>query len=259
MQLGDGVRDGGEASLTVTERARFAEHRVHQRRADWLIGRLTAKSVVARALGFPADGPLGAIEIENDPSGAPYARVAPEKSALGRFAPGERLPISLSISHTEGYALCAAAPLDPAGDGSHAAVGIDLGRVEPRSPEFLATFLTEDERDFVRAAPRPEQPLRSNLVWCAKEAVLKALGLGLTVDTFDLTCLPEAGSVRPIPWQIIPRGEEWHPFVATCIPSLLAGGGMVRGAWRSFPGLVGALACWERSVRAFPPGRDART
>jgi len=239
------VRDGGEASLTVVERARLAEHRVHQRRADWLIGRLTAKSVVARALGLPADGPLDAIEIGNDPSGAPYARVAPEERALGRFAPGERLPISVSISHTEGYALCAAAPLDPAGDGS---LGIDLGRVEPRSPEFLATFLTEDERDFVRAAPRPEQPLRSNLIWCAKEAVLKALGLGLTVDTFDLTCLPEAGSVRPIPWQMTPRDEEWHPFVATCSPSLLAGGATVRGAWRTFPGLVGALACRERSV-----------
>jgi hypothetical protein len=121
-------------------------------------------------------------------------------------------------------------------------LGIDLGRVEPRSPGLVETFFTEDERRFVRAAPTEERELRANLVWCAKEAVLKALGLGLTVDTRDLSCLPSPGLADPSEFPVAPREGEWRPFVAACGPALLPGGGTILGIWRTFPGFVGALA-----------------
>ena len=215
-----------------------------RRRAEWLIGRLTAKSVLVAALeeALPGDWPLDALEIANDPRGVPYARIAPEAGQVFGFWPGERLPLSVSISHTEGLALCAATRAGPAGDGSRRALGIDLGAVEPRSHEFVETFFTEDEQRFVRDAPPRERALHVNLIWCAKEAVLKALGLGLTVDTFGVSCRPEPGLADPAEWPIAPADGAWRPFFATCGPALVAGGGTIRGIWRSLPGFVGALA-----------------
>jgi len=227
---------------------------VPKRRADWLIGRIAAKSVVAAALAnvIPGDWPLRAIELPSGSSGMPYARIAPESGPVAGFAPGERLPISVTISHAEGHALCAATWSEPVDDGSRRTLGIDLGLVEPRSRELVATFFTEDEQRFVRDAPPWERDLRANLIWCAKEAVLKALGLGLTVDTFDLSCRPEAGLADPAEWPLAPADDAWRPFVATCSPGLVPGGGTIRGVWRSFPGFVGALA--TSSGRALPEG-----
>lgn len=215
-----------------------------KRRADWLIGRLTAKSLVAAALAdaVPGDWSLRSIEIASESSGMPYARVAPEADPVAGFAAGERLPISLSISHAEGHALCAATWSDPVDDGSPRTLGIDLGLVEPRSREFAQTFFTDDEQRFVRCAPPWEHGERANLVWCAKEAVLKALGLGLTVDTFNLSCLPAADAADAAEWALSPATGEWSPFVARCSAALLPGGGTIRGIWRAFPGFVGALA-----------------
>ena len=215
-----------------------------RRRADWLIGRLTAKTVVARALDdvFPGPWHPGALEIPSDASGMPYARIAPEAGGMAGFAPGERLPISVSISHTEGYALCAATCSASATDGARRALGVDLGRSEPRSHGFVGTFFTPDEQGFLRDAPPRDRARRANLIWCAKEAVLKALGLGLTVDTIELSCLPGSGAADPAEWPLTPADDAWRPFVARCGPGLVPGGGTIRGVWRSFPGFVAALA-----------------
>jgi phosphopantetheinyl transferase (holo-ACP synthase) len=217
---------------------------VPKRRADWLLGRVVAKAVVAEALAdaLAGDWPLRAIEIPSDRSGMPYARLAPEAGPVGGFAPGERLPISVSISHAEGHALCAATCSGPADGMARRTLGVDLGLVEPRSRAFVVTFFTEDEQRFVRDASPSERGLRANLIWCAKEAVLKVLGLGLTVDTRDLSCLPEPGQADPAEWPIAPADDRWRPFVGTCGPALLPRGGTIRGIWRSFPGFVGALA-----------------
>jgi phosphopantetheinyl transferase (holo-ACP synthase) len=217
---------------------------VPKRRDDWLMGRIAAKSVVAAALEdvFPGPWPPRAIEIASASSGMPYARLAPEAGQGGGFAPGERLPISVSISHTAGHALCAATCFGRADGAPPRWIGIDLGLVEPRSQEFLGTFFTEEERRFVGDAPPSERDLRANVVWCAKEAVLKALGLGLSVDTLGLSCIPEAGLADPAEWPTAPADGAWRPFVATCGPALLGRGGTIRGIWRAFPGFVGALA-----------------
>lgn len=230
--------------MTAGERARLAGLRTPKRRADWLLGRFTAKSVVAAALGdaLRGDWPLRAIEIPSEPGGRPYARLAPEAGPVSGLAPGERLPISVSISHVEGHALCAASWTEPVAGGSRHALGIDLGLVEPRSDELVGTFFTPDEQRFVREAPPRERALRANLIWCAKEAVLKAVGLGLTVDTFGLCCLPEPGVADAAEWPLAPAEGAWRPFVARCGPAVVPGGGWMRGIWRSFPGFVGALA-----------------
>ncbi len=249
----------GDGSLTVAERARLAGFRVPKRRADWLIGRIAAKSVVAAAMAdvVPGDWPLRAIEIPSDASGMPWARLAPEAGPVAGFAPGERLPISVSISHAGGHALCAATWSAPAAGGSRRTLGIDLGVVEPRSREFVATFFTEDEQRFVRDALPLERSLRANLIWGAKEAVLKALGLGLTVDTLGLSCLPENGPADPAEWPLAPLDDAWRPFVARCGADLVPSGGTIRGIRRSFPGFVGVLACTRRPLASPVQSRRA--
>jgi phosphopantetheinyl transferase (holo-ACP synthase) len=211
---------------------------VPKRRADWLAGRRAAKAVVARALRelAPGEWPLAAIEIASAPGGAPFARVAPEAAPVAGFAPGERLPAAVSISHAEGRALCAAAV------GPGRALGVDLGLVEPRSPAFVETFLAADEQAFVREGPPSQRDLRANLVWGAKEATLKALGLGLTVDTVALSCLPEPGLADAAAWPLSPAVGGWRPFVARCGPAVVPGGAIVRGIWRGFGPFVAALA-----------------
>jgi phosphopantetheinyl transferase (holo-ACP synthase) len=215
---------------------------VEKRRADWLAGRKAAKSVVAAALAaaVPGEWPPAALEIRAEPGGRPFAALAPEARPSGRFAPGQRLPVAVSISHAGAFALGAAA-LEERG-GARLGLGIDLGVVEPRSRVFLETFLGEEERRFVQDGPPADRDLRANLVWCAKEAVLKALGLGLTVDTWAVRCLPEAGDVDPR-WPLVPADGGWRPFVATCDPALLHRGEAVRGIWRPLGGgLVAALS-----------------
>ncbi|MGC4001242.1 MAG: 4'-phosphopantetheinyl transferase superfamily protein [Anaeromyxobacter sp.] len=182
-----------EAWLTGAERERLGQLRVPRRRLEWLVGRLVAKSVVARALAEIHGGrwPPPALEILPEVGGRPVVRLAPGAEPVAGFTPGDLLPVTLSISHTEGHAMCAAA----VGAGAPG-IGIDLGRIEPRSPAFLETFLTAAEQAFVRGSP-DGHPVRANLVWCGKEAALKALGLGLTVDTLLVSCLPsEPGTPR---------------------------------------------------------------
>lgn len=242
--------------LTAAERAQLAAFRVPWRRADWLVGRITAKVVVAEAVGqvFPGPWPLSSIEIASHVTGMPYARVAPEGQPLAGFAPGQHLPVSVTISHIHEQALCAATCDGPGGDGRVLALGIDLGVVEPRSRALIEDYFTDEERRFVRDGPEAERELRANLIWCAKEAVLKALGLGLTVDTRELSCRPENGLADRAEWLLAPADAGWQPFQAACSPALLPGGGTIRGIWRAFPGLVGTLASCAAPGRSCESG-----
>lgn len=247
------------AALTVAERARLDELRVAKRRAEWLLGRLAAKSVVAQALrdAIPGAWPPEALEIASAPSGMPYARLAPEAVPVASFRPGERLPVTVTVSHTAGHALCAASWCAPSSGGGVArALGADLGVVEPRSPAFLETFFTDAEQRWVRAAPWWERDVRANFVWCAKEAALKALGVGLTVDTRALECRAEPGAADPVEWPLAPAEHAWSPFTAACSSSLVPGGETIRGIWQRLPGFVAALAVRAAEPRASVAGAE---
>ncbi|QDV34368.1 polyketide synthase [Tautonia plasticadhaerens] len=138
-----------------------------RRRTLRLWGRIAAKEAARRlwlAEGrghlYPAD-----LTIEPDESGRPVL--------LPGVGPGGRdMPI-LSISHTEGVAV-ALASRDPG-----ARVGIDVERITPRSGSFEDLAFGPGERallDRFDAERRPEWVAR---LWCAREAVAKATGLGM--------------------------------------------------------------------------------
>jgi 4'-phosphopantetheinyl transferase len=148
--------------LAADERARLDGMRVAKRRADYLLGRWTAKQAIAARL-MPAP-PLGALAIRAAADGAPEA-----------FIDGAPLALTVSISHSAGRALAAVRD-------TTAALGADLERVEPRSQLLVNDFFTLDEAAQVRAYPQELRDCAITLIWSAKESALKALRCGLRED-----------------------------------------------------------------------------
>ncbi|WP_152034583.1 4'-phosphopantetheinyl transferase family protein [Paracidovorax avenae] len=89
--------------------------------------------------------------------GAPYLEGGPD--------------LRISIAHSGGWIACATAP--------SACVGIDIE--QPRQRDWLAGApwaLHPAEIAWMRENPQ-QQPLQGLLHWCRKEALVKALGLGM--------------------------------------------------------------------------------
>lgn len=162
--------------LSEQEWGIFAQLKSEKRAHDWLMGRWTAKTLIRQLTGAS----LNAIRIFNHANGAPYCPDFP------RF--------SLSISHAGDHAFCAVV------DDGERRIGADIEHIEPRIDGFVADYFTPDEQISVRQADDPNRLI--TLIWSAKEAVLKALQLGLTMDVRLINCaiLPTspAGDWQPI-------------------------------------------------------------
>ncbi len=152
-----------EEWLSVWEAARQHALKVPKRRADWRLGRWTAKRAVAGLLEISEN--LANIEIVADASGAPRVLVS-----------GEPVGVSISLSHRAGMAACAVSE-------QRGMLGCDLESIEPRSDAFLADYFTPEEQAWISAADAGERPRLSALFWSAKESALKALREGLRMDT----------------------------------------------------------------------------
>ncbi len=151
--------------LTPGEVAVVSKLTVPKRERDWLLGRWTAKQALTAWPGLADRAPTSArLEIRAAEDGAPEA-----------FLDAEPLPISLSISHSGGRALCAV--LDSG------AVGCDLEHVETRSELFVHDYFTHSEQELVASRSEADRPLYENLIWSAKESALKALRLGLRASS----------------------------------------------------------------------------
>ena len=156
---------------------------VEKRRHEWLLGRCAAKQAVQSLLERNLNLHLSPtdIEIVPDAYGRPLVSVAP---------PFRDRP-SLSIAHSQGTAV-ALAVLDP-----QTRVGIDLESLTHRRQDFEAIAFSPDERSLLAALPgdlRQEWALR---MWCAKEAVGKALGRGLSAGllAFHITGVETASGI----------------------------------------------------------------
>jgi 4'-phosphopantetheinyl transferase len=183
--------------LAPAERARLAELRAPTRRADWRLGRWTAKRAVAARLASGGSAPAAAaVEVRAAPDGAPEVLVG-----------GHPAPLAVSLSHRAGLAVCMVAP-------AGAALGCDLELVEPRSDAFVADYLTTPERAAVQAAAAADRPLLVALLWSAKESALKALRTGLRLDTRWVAVDPPApaghGRWRPLTVRHPATGRVFH-------------------------------------------------
>ena len=137
-------------ALSEKEAAQHAAFVMEKRRSEWLAGRLAAKLLLAA----PGE-PLSRYEIASD--------------LLGRPSCGGTL---LSISHSNGWAVAAVKP-------GAAFLGVDLEKIEPRHPAWYRDYFHPTE------LPRPDASEGTRL-WAVKEAVMKALGLGLMADPMHI-------------------------------------------------------------------------
>ncbi len=196
--------------LSPGEVAVVSRFTVLKREHDWLLGRWTAKQALAAWPGLSIDpSDFSRLEIRAAGDGAPEA-----------FWDGSALPLSVSISHSGGRALCAIL------EGGN--VGCDLEHIETRSELFVHDYFTEPEQALVAALPEADRPLYENLIWSAKESALKALRVGLKADTHTVEVdLPASG--MEIGWR---RLTVRHT----------TGGMTFAGWWRTDGGFVITLA-----------------
>jgi 4'-phosphopantetheinyl transferase len=199
--------------LSAAEMERYSLFQFPKRRADWLLGRWTAKRLLQAVLleQFQQLVPLDSIEITNDGDGVPHATCYLLPAAY-----------HLSLSHSRQHALAAVSPQ---------VVGADLEFVEPRAENFFDDYFTDREIASVKQAALEVRDTLVTAIWSAKEAALKALHKGLSVDTraVDITF----GPVQQAP-------EQWSPFQAT-VSGLLPETSL-RGWWRVLGGYVLTLA-----------------
>jgi 4'-phosphopantetheinyl transferase len=140
-----------DGALSEKEAAQYAAFIMEKRRSEWLAGRLAAKTLLAESGGIPLSG----YEVASD--------------LLGRPSCGGQL---ISISHSNGWAVAAIKP------GS-SFLGIDLEKIEQRHPAWY--------RDYFHTSELPEpDPSEGTRLWAIKEALMKALGLGLMADPLDI-------------------------------------------------------------------------
>jgi 4'-phosphopantetheinyl transferase len=217
--------------LSANEAACVSRLRFAKRRADWRLGRWTAKRALTAHLGLSTDSrALADLEIRSAPSGAPEAFLANRPAG-----------VAISLSHCAGTALCFLAP-------SGTALGCDLEMIEPRSDAFLADYFTPEEQELVARAPAADRPWLLAVLWSGKESALKALRMGLRLDTRGVIVnlgevMPSSREAQESPmvhgvftFQPKAKRKSWSPLQVR-----YAGNQVFHGWWRKLGSLVSTL------------------
>lgn len=177
--------------LSPAEREVLARFWAPKRIRDWRLGRWTGKRALARA---------GVGEVrEADP--ASLARISIRSTDTGSpcvFLDDRECDWLVSLSHAGEYGACAVARRP-------AALGCDVESIGRRGEEFVVDWFTAAERRLVGAAAGEGDRSRAvTVVWSAKESALKALGVGLRLDTreveVELISQPEGESAIAASW-----------------------------------------------------------
>ncbi|MBI3464137.1 MAG: polyketide synthase dehydratase domain-containing protein, partial [Planctomycetes bacterium] len=178
--------------LTAEELA-ASRNMVGTRPSQFILGRIAAKDAVRAWLARQAEGEMlhpATIVIDTEPNGRPVVRPMPGVATLPQ----------ISISHTGGRAIAAA---------SSQPVGIDLESASSPSADLLAEFASGDEIAVLGGIGDESGdwagPAR---LWCAKEAVGKALGTGLGGRPQDFQVIRADRDGR---FEInhLPTGRQW--------------------------------------------------
>ena len=196
--------------LSDWERSYMAGLRIPQRRADWRLGRWTAKQAVTDVLQRPP-GNLSQIEVRPDLSGSPEI-----------FISGVPAGLSISLTHRDGTAACAVGQ-----PGTQ--IGCDLELIEARTEAFVSDYFTGEEQKLLLSVPESDRATLVMLIWSAKESALKALRVGLREDTRSVSidicnareCAPSESIAIHRPSGS--RSEFWRPLRPTYNASTFRG------------------------------------
>ncbi len=194
------------------ERAYLRDHlRFPKRRADWKLGRWTAKLAIRGCLADAgAELHLDEVQILAGPDGAPRASLPPCLAAP-----------SFSISHRDSRAFCAVSPAE-------ILLGCDLEHIEARDSSFVIDYFAESEIRQISESPFERRHQYVTLIWSAKESALKALRTGLRQDTRSVVASYAEESA----------GGVWSPLRVRCAERFLT----LDGWWRREGGFVLTVA-----------------
>jgi 4'-phosphopantetheinyl transferase len=150
-----------EQFLSEREQAFLQTLKFPKRRSEWLGGRFALKALVSVAQQVEL---YQAELLPQANSGKPDLYICGQKSAL-----------AFSITHSHGFAAAAIAP-------RHKFIGIDLEKIAPRINAWKENFFHPNELTGAGDA-------FLTALWTQKEAAVKLLGTGLTVNSFDVRCV----------------------------------------------------------------------
>jgi 4'-phosphopantetheinyl transferase len=107
-----------------------------------------------------------------------------EKTHAGKpFLTGDNSP-SISLAHSGKWIACAV--------GNISQVGIDIETVKPHDWDaYSQDIFHEEEALWVLSGPKEQRDIRGLICWCRKEAIVKALGTGMTVHPSKIAFTPE--------------------------------------------------------------------
>jgi len=181
-------RNGAESAFLGDEdRGELVAMAGRKRRAQFAAGRVLARHALHHGLGGDASS----------------WRIA--RTASGQLRPAlNGCEASLSVSHSGNLALCGVA-----GAGL---LGVDVERCLPRRcgwPALADAVLHPLERERLAALPEPERWRGFYVVWTLKEALAKALGLGLAL-AFDGIAFAADGRMIVAPEPARPVRTGWR-------------------------------------------------
>jgi phosphopantetheinyl transferase len=131
-----------------------------------------ARAYLARQYGlqlYPAD-----VEVFSDARGRPRIR--------GAWSEAVATMPALAVAHSGIIGAAIAG-----GTGPDDLLGLEIERIRPRTTDFLQGALSPREREWLSGLSQDAYWEWATRFWCAKEAIVKALGKGLGVDRNDLT------------------------------------------------------------------------
>lgn len=173
-------------------------------------GEPQVRDTLARWLGEPGPPPLA-----RDPSGRPRLLAPHQDHDTGWSHSGEQLLLAL---------------------GRGVTLGVDLERLRPRprALELADRFFAPGEARRLHALAPERRELAFLRLWCAKEAVLKAHGQGLSFGLHRL--------------EFIPDGDDEHASLRLLAsdPELGAASDWHLHEWTPAPGYLAALAWHPR-------------
>jgi len=148
--------------LNEGEREIYWGFKTRKRQLEWLAGRVAIKSLYSRVNNLNVSS--AELIVERETSGLPYL-----------VERGERASGRISISHNAGWvAVCQS--------DSELRIGIDLEEIRSRDPAFLTDYFSQAEQEQIMNGGIHTLDFRTNLIWSAKESVLKAISTGLGTD-----------------------------------------------------------------------------
>jgi len=171
LDVDDGERGRLATFLSEDEAARAARFVFERDRYRFIVGRGRLREILARELG-------------ETPAALRFAYASHGKPSLP-----SRPDFHFNLSHSEALAALGVSRVRE--------IGVDVEHVRPFKEDIAERFFSPREARALKALPEGEQLDAFYRCWSRKEAIVKAIGEGLShpLDSFDVTFAPGAPAV----------------------------------------------------------------